>query len=134
MKVRPYTFWGIVLPSIEDLRSAGGDDGKARLAGGCAGKIKIGPDQPRTNVLIFGKRRVGTFDGRPGVSSLCTSHQENGARLGVAAAFERSDRAIFHPGLFAKSSFEVFGIDVETGGRDDYVLFAPSKAQVAPGV
>src|SRR5260370_26519290 len=95
------------------------DDGKARLPGGRARKSKVGPDDPHSNALIFRKRGVGAFDGRAGSGSLSIVQQKNGARFGIAAAFERNDRAIPDAGLFTKGSFEVLGINVETGGRDD---------------
>src|SRR5882762_6611146 len=116
------------------MGGAGGDDGRAPLAGRCAGKIRLGPDDPHSNALIFGKRGIGAFDGRVSGSSLSIFHQESGARFSVATSFERNDRAIPDAGLFAKGSFEVLGIDVETGGRDDHVFLAPAEAEVAFGI
>src|SRR5713101_6807346 len=122
------------MPSVEDSGGAVSDDGKVRFAGRCPRKIKLGPEDPRSNALIFGKRGVGAFDGRARGRFLRIFHQKNGARFGVAAAFEWNDHAIHYAGLFANGSFEVLGIDVETGRCDDHVFFAPAESQVALGV
>jgi len=62
--------------------------------------------------------------------SLSPTSQKNRARSRVAAAFERNHDAIPHTGLFAESGFEVLGINVKSGGRDDHVLFAPRKRRL----
>src|SRR5229473_1424063 len=61
-EVCPHTLGTTSLPSLEDLRGAGRDDGKARLAGVCARKIKLRPDEPSSNALVFSKRGVCAID------------------------------------------------------------------------
>src|SRR5207245_11070099 len=73
-------------------------------------------------------------DRRPRRATLRILHQESTARVGVADAFDGNDHAIAHAGLRAKSSFQVLGIDIESGGRNDDVFLAPAETQIALGV
>src|SRR5207245_8042021 len=73
-------------------------------------------------------------DRRPRRATLRILHQESTARVGVADAFDGNDHAIAHAGLRAKGSFQVLGINIESGWGNDDVFLAPAETQIALGV
>ena len=54
---------------IKKFGGAGGDDRQAGFAGGGAGEIRLGPDEPVANLLVVGERGVGGGDGGAMASS-----------------------------------------------------------------
>src|SRR2546429_2367234 len=107
------------LTAVHDLRSACGDDRKARFACRSARKIQLGPAQPVPHALIFSKRRIRLFDG-PAASRLARiRHQENRQGFGVAVAFKGNDHAIAHAGLPVQGIFQILGVNIQTCGRSE---------------
>ena len=57
------TVW---LRADEEFGGAGGEDSETRLAGGRAGEVQIGPDEPAADALVIGEGGVGGVDGGAG--------------------------------------------------------------------
>ena len=100
------------------------DARKDRFLRGRARKIIVAPDEPAAHLLEGCEARVCTLDDccHTGRS---IAQQEHGARFGIAVAFEANDDAIAHGRLFAQFCFQVLGVNVQAGGRDDHI-FSPA--------
>src|SRR5258708_28938526 len=120
--------------AVKNLRGQGSDDGKPWLTCRRAGKIKLRPDQPRSDALVFGKRGVCAIDSGARGGTISVIQKEYCAGLGVAAPFDGNDHAIVHAGLRAERSFHVLGLYVETGGRDDPLFLSAPETQIAFGL
>src|SRR5262249_31063090 len=110
---------------------AGGNDQETRFPGGRSREVKLRPDQPSMDTLIFRERGVGGLNRSRQSGAVSVIRQEDRARLGVAAAFQGNDHAIAHRRLFAERRFQVLGINVEPCGSDDDTFLASTKTQVS---
>src|SRR4051794_39282114 len=113
----------------------GGDQIVPGLLGGGARQVSIGPYEPVTNPLMrsqFGICSGNSAGGSIGsiVRTLVFQHQY-GTGLSISGTFYANYNAISYVWNGAQSSFEVFGIDVQSLGSDDYVLLSALKVQIA---
>src|SRR5260370_7642914 len=103
----------------------------AGLVGGAAGEVFFGPDEPSPHALIFGEGFVGAGDGTSPVSTVGIAQDQHGAGFGISAALESYNHAILNFFLLPQRRFEILGIDVHSGGRDDHFFFAALEKKIA---
>ena len=58
------------------------------------------------------------------------SHEQDGEGFGVGSGVQRDDNGVADGRLAAEGRFEVLGINVESGGRDDDIFLSAAKAQI----
>src|SRR5437868_4416431 len=115
--------------NIQEFGGASSDFCEARFASGCAREVGFGPDEPVANFLIVGEGGVGGGDDGC-ILDLGWIQEEDGAGFSVVVAIEGNDYRIADAALFFQGGFEVFGIDIQAGGRDDDIFFATAEFQV----
>src|SRR5687767_261083 len=96
-------------------------------------EVRLSPHVPTTNALILGETLVCPFYyGFGAVTRIAQNNNGEWFRLISSASFAPSDdAACVDFGLLVKCRFEIFRIDVQAGGGDDYVAFASLEKQVA---
>src|SRR5690242_9240118 len=93
-------------------------------------QIGLRPHHPAPDVLEFRQLRVRSADC---LGSFCfVADDEGGERLRAGSSFYLYDGCSPYFGLSNQRSFEIIGIDVETGCGYDHVLLAPAIDQI-PG-
>src|SRR5579863_6646128 len=102
----------------------------ANLARRSARQIRLRPDRPAPDALKVGEARIGPLD-RGGGIVLIAAQGEDCIRLRSLRRLELDHRATLNAGLLFDRRFEVLGVDVYPGGRDDYFALAPEKAEFA---
>ena len=82
------------------------------------------------DLLVFGKLAIGGDDGLLCLVTAAAEEQDRD-RLSTGRSQQRDHRGGLDTGLGVEGFFEVFGVDIDAGRRDDDLTLAANKAELA---